>query len=232
MANGNWGGVVMRLVLLAMVVAGAAIYMGTGSGETEFKKTLEAMEQVHSFRVAFSETPAQNLHNDKSWDVDCGRDLVHYQGHLVGTGGDNPHDISEDQFSAGGRNFEIEADGSWGLMKIRPYNLAPAKLFCDGLAQGRDTNLLPSIATMIKRGIIQKGDKKTVNGVRCREWLVTMKGGSTGLEHDTVCLGLDDHLPYELTVDWENSRSTFSRYNAPIPFDLPEAAVQPASATN
>jgi hypothetical protein len=59
-----------------------------------------------------------------------------------------------------------------------------------------------------------------------------MKGGRTGLEHDTVCLGLDDHLPYELTVDWENSRSTFSDYNAPVPFDLPEAAVQPASATN
>ena len=27
---------------------------------------------------------------------------------------------------------------------------------------------------MIKRGV-QKGDKKTVNGVRCCEWLVTMK---------------------------------------------------------
>ena len=61
---------------------------------------------------------------------------------------------------------------------------------------------MPQIATMIQRGILQKGDKKTVNGVRCREWLVTMKGAPSGLEHDTVCLGLEDHLPYEMTVDW------------------------------
>ena len=66
-----------------------------------------------------------------------------------------------------------------------------------------DNGLMPQIATMIKRGILQKGDKKTVNGVRCREWLVTMKGGTSGLEHDTVCLGLEDHLPYEMTVDWQ-----------------------------
>jgi hypothetical protein len=92
-----------------------------------------------------------------------------------------------------------------------------------------DSNLLPQIATMIKRGLLQKGDKKTVNGVRCREWLVTMKGGTRGLEHDTVCLGLEDHLPYEMTVDWENSRTSFSDYNGTIQFDGPEAALQPAS---
>lgn len=229
----NWAGAGMRLVVVSFVVALTVLYMGTGSGEKEFRKSLEAMKQVHSFRVAFSETPAGDAHNDKSWDVDCGRDLVHYQGHLVNTGNDNPHDFTEDQFSAGGRNFELRVDGSWTPMTIpRPFNLAPAQFFCSSLAHGTDTNLLPSIATMIKRGVIQKGDKKTVNGVRCREWLVTMKGGRTGLEHDTVCLGLDDHLPYELTVDWENSRSVFSGYNAPIPFDLPDAAVQPVSATN
>jgi hypothetical protein len=235
MGNRNLTGIGMRLIVAAVIVGAAMTYAGRGSGEEEFQKSLDALRQVHSFRVAFSETPAQNMHNDKSWEVDCARDLVHYQGHLVGTGNDNPHDVTEDQFSVGGRNFELRVDGSWTPMKIpRPYNLAPAKLFCDGLAQGTDTNILPSIATMIKRGIIQKGDKKTVNGVRCREWLVTMKGGRTrtGLEHDTVCLGLEDHLPYELTVDWENSRSTFSDYNAAIPFDIPEAAVQPASATN
>lgn len=232
MGNGNWSGIVMRLVVLGVIVAGAAIYMGTGSGEKEFQKTLEAMKQVHSFRVAFAEIPEQGAHNDKSWDVDCGRDLVHYQGHMVATGGDNPHDFTQDQISVGNRNFEHRPDDSWTPMTIIPYNLAPAKFFCGNLERGRDTNILPSIATMIKRGILQKGDKKTVNGVRCREWLVAMKGGRTGMEHDTVCLGLDDHLPYELTVDWENSHSTFSDYNAPISFDLPEAAVQPASATN
>jgi hypothetical protein len=232
MGDRYWVSVGVRLLVAGVIVAWAVSYLGTGSGEKEFQKTLDAMKQVHSFRASEDRIPAQNMHNDKSWDVDCARDLVHYQGHLVGTGSDNPHDITEDQIAIGGRNFELQVDGSWAPMKIpRPFNLAPAKFFCASLAQGTDTNLLPPIATMIKRGVIQKGDKKTVNGVRCREWLVTMKGGRTGLEHDTVCLGLEDHLPYEMTVDWENSRSSFSGYNAPIQFDVPEAAVQPANTS-
>lgn len=231
MANGNWGGVVMRLVVLGVIVGGAAMYMGTGSGEKEFQKTLDAMKKVHSLHATVESTPMQNMHNDKSWDFDCGRDLVHYQGHLVANGGDNPHDITEDQFTVHGHDFSMQVDGSWAPLKY-DYSLRTAKAVCANLAQGTDTKMLPAIATMIKRGIIQKGDKKTVNGVQCREWLVAMKGGRTGMEHDTVCIGLDDHLPYELTVDWENSRSTFSDYNAPIPFEVPEAVLQPASATN
>jgi hypothetical protein len=58
-----------------------------------------------------------------------------------------------------------------------------------------------------------------------------LRGGLRGLEHDTVCLGLEDHLPYELTVDWENSHTSISDYNTPIQFDLPDTGVQPASTT-
>jgi hypothetical protein len=232
MGNRGVAGIAARLIVAALVVGSAAFYLTKGSGEKEFQKSLEAMKQVHTYRTVFSETPAQNAHNDKTWDVDCSRNLVHYQGHLVGIGVDNPHNVDEDQFSLNGHNFELKVDGSWAPMKLIPYNLAPAKLFCDALAQGRDTQMLPSIATMIKRGIIQKGEKKTVSGIRCQDWLVTMKGGRTGLEHDTVCLGLEDHLPYELTVDWENSTSTFSGYNAPVQFDVPEAALQQASSTS
>jgi len=90
--------------------------------------------------------------------------------------------------------------------------------------------MMPAIATMIKRGILQKGDKKTVGGVRCREWHVTIKAGR-GLEHDTVCLGMDDHLPYEMTVDSRHLRAAYSDYNS-LPLTLPDAAVQPASASS
>ena len=82
---------------------------------------------------------------------------------------------------------------------------------------------------MIQRGVIQKSDKKVVNGVACREYLVTMKYPLRNYEHDTVCLGLEDHLPYELTVAWQNSHSSFSGYNVPISIDLPETALQSTS---
>jgi hypothetical protein len=223
-----WVWIVVRLVVGVALVAWAASYLTTGSAEKEFQKTLEAMKQVHSFRVASVATPGTQ-HNEMLWEVDCNRDLLHHRWHAVQTGSETPSDMSRDEVHVATQEFDRDSDGSWS--KPRFASGKPASWYCGALAQGNDNGLMPQIATMIKRGILQKGAKKTVNGVPCREWLVTMKGGTSGLEHDTVCLGLEDHLPYEMTVDWQQSRSSFSDYNASISFDMPEAAVQLTSET-
>lgn len=217
-----------RLLMAVVIVGWAASYLGSGSGEKEFQKTLDAMKQVHSFRASMSANPGTQ-HNDIQSEVDCGRDIMHQQWHFADASQDPSAELIRDEVGVAGRVYFRQSDGSWAPPRYAAGNLS-AKLVCSELAQGAETHLLPQIATMIKRGVLQKGDKKTVNGVRCREWLVTMKGGFSGLEHDTVCLGLEDHLPYEMTVDWEHSRTTFSDYNAPIEIEVPEAALQPASA--
>lgn len=219
-----------RLLLGVALVTWAASYIGTGSSEKEFQKTLEAMKQVHSFRVAYTATgyPDPNQHNDMLWEVDCNRQIVHYQMHLVETSQNPPIDIKRDELHVAGLEYDRQTDGSWSTGQFSGSNNSFA--YCRNLADGNDSNVLPEIATMIKRGILQKGDKKTVNGMRCREWLVTLRGGPSRLEHDTVCLGLKDHLPYEMTTDWNHSRSSISDYNSPIEFDLPAAALQSASA--
>lgn len=222
-----WMGV--RLLLGVGIVGWAASYLGTGSGEKEFQKTLDAMKQVHSFRVAYTATPPTQ-HMEMLWEVDCNRDIAHHQEHFVQTSASPAAEMNQDQMYVGGRQYDHQSDGSWAQSKYG-YPGGSAKSYCVHLADGTDTNPFPQIATMIKRGIIQKGDKKAVNGVRCREWLVAMRGAPSGLEHDTVCIGLEDRLPYEVTVDWAHSRAEFSDYNTPIQFDLPQAAVQPASAT-
>ena len=228
MGGRYWVWVVVRLAVGVAIVGWAASYLTTGSGEKEFQKTLDAMKQVHSFRVAFTANlPTQ--HNEMLWEVDCDRNVYHYQWHVVQTNSDTTSDMSRDEVHVATEEFDRESDGSWSKPRFTAGGRA-ARWYCGALAQGNDNGLMPRIATMIQRGILQKGDKKTVNGVRCREWLVTMKGAPGGLEHDTVCLGLEDHLPYEMKVDWQQSRSTFSDYNAAISFDMPESAVQPTSA--
>jgi hypothetical protein len=228
MSSRYWFWVMVRLAVGVAIVAWAASYLGPGGGEKEFQKTLEAMKQVHSFRAAFSANPGTQ-HNEILMEVDCNRDLLHYQWHF--TDSSNPAAVvARDEIHVANVEFDHESDGSWSRHQY-PVGVHSAKAYCGKLAQGADTYLLPQIATMIQRGVLQKGDKKTVNGVRCREWLVAMRGAPSGLEHDTVCLGLQDHLPYELTVDWQSSRSSFSDYNSPIQFDIPEAALQPAAAT-
>jgi len=227
MGERYWIWVMVRLAVGVAIVGWAASYLTGGGGEKEFQKTLDAMKQVHSFRMAFTATPGTQ-HNEMLWEIDCTHDILHYQMHVMDTSNGGT-DMTRDEVHVAGQEFDRQSDGSWSKSRYSSGS-GSAKWYCGNLAQGSDTNLLPQIATMIKRGVLQKGDKKTVNGVRCREWLVTMKGGTSGLEHDTVCLGVEDHLPYEMTVDWAASRSSFSDYNAAITFDVPEAGLQPASA--
>jgi hypothetical protein len=224
-----------RLVVAIATVAWAASYLGTGSAEKEFQKTLDAMKQVHSFRAAYRGTgfPSANQHNELLWEVDCNRNIVHRQEHYLDTCTDPPECTKQTDFSREELDWAVyqylrQADGSWAASR----HLAGTQTqhLCGRLQQGTDSDLLPPVATMIKRGILQEGDKKTVNGVRCREWLVTLKGGPGGREHDTLCLGLEDHLPYEMTVDWDRSGTSFSDYNKPIEFDLPAEVVRATSA--
>lgn len=228
MGGRYWVWLGVRLLLAFGIVAWAFSYLGTGSAEKELQKTLDAMKQVHSFRVASTASQHDTQHNEMLWEVDCDHDLLHHRWHLTDTSRDPAIDMLEDNLFIAGQQYSRQGDGSWA--RPRYPTGGSTKGYCRNLAQGTDSNLLPQIATMIKRGVLQTGDKKIVNGVRCREWLVTMKGGFSGLEHDTVCIGLADHLPYEMTIDWEHSHSLYSDYNTAIPFDNPEATVQPANS--
>jgi hypothetical protein len=225
-----WMWVIARLLMGIAIIAWALSYLRPGSGEKEFQKTLDAMKQVQSFRAAVSGNPGTQ-HSEMLWEVDCNRSLLHQQWHLTDSNANPPVDMNQDEVRIDNRTYRKASDGSWSPAGSA-YPGATAKWFCGNLAQGTDSNLLPPIATMIRRGIIEKGDKKTVNGMRCREWLVTMKNGTANLAHDTVCLGVEDHLPYEMSADWEHSHATFSDYNTPLQINVPEAAVQATSASN
>jgi len=222
-----------RLILAIALVAWAGSYLGTSSGEKEFQKTLEAMKHIRSFRASTTATPYSQK-NELSWEVDCDRNLLHFQTHYVDSCTNPPdcdkqNDFSQEELDGSSHEYVRQSDGSWAASKYQTGLKAVG--LCGRLAQGAEIVPFPPIATMIKRGILQKGDKKTVNGVRCREWQVTLRGGPGGLEHDTVCLGLDDRLPYEMTVDWARSRTSFSDYNTTIQFDLPAEVLQATSAS-
>jgi hypothetical protein len=230
MGDRYWIWLGVRLLMAVAIIGWAASYVGgRGSGEREFQKTLEAMKQVHSFRVV-STVSQGNQRNELLFEVDCNRNIVHRQMHAMADTTNPASTFDQDDVEVANQVFDRQKDGSWSKPQYAAVGSRQANWFCTSLTQGTDNGLMPRLATMIQRGIIQKGDKKTVNGVRCREWLVTMRGAPGGLEHDTVCLGLEDGLPYEATIDWQHARANFSDYNAPIQFDLPEAAVQATGA--
>ena len=231
MGGRYWVWLCARLVVAAILVGWAASYItpGNGSGEKELKKALEAIKQVRSVRIATVADPTGTQHSEINWDLVCAQDAYRYRWHLTLTDPEHPSEVNEDEIHVGSTKYQRKPDDSWQAHQY-PQGVTAASAICSRLAQGTENRMFPDIATMVRRAIIQKGDKKSVNGVRCREWLITMKGGFSGLEHDTLCLGVDDHLPYEMTVDYDHSRTTFTDYNSAFQIDLPAAALQNASA--
>jgi hypothetical protein len=210
--------------IVAMLTIGGLIYWGVGSllspngGDAEFQKMLEATEHVKSFRGMYSDT---TQHSEKLWEVDCTRSVVHKRSQT------SPTDVKEDQLLVGLDRYNHDPDGSW--VKIADKHVMySGQWYCDNLAQGSLRDLLPDTRAMLRNAMIGKADKKTVNGVLCQEWQFAMKSRSSG-EKGTVCIGLEDHLPYEMTTE-SGGHYTYSDYNKPIPFEASESLLESASA--
>jgi hypothetical protein len=216
------------------MLAAGAIFWGVGQavgpsrGDVEFKRTLESMKQVKSFRAAYIESTSSTQRWERLWEVDCNRVIVHLHSRDLQTTTDSPFEMNEDELLVGNQRYTRGSDGSWentGYVEDRDS----AKSYCDNLARGTVRGVLPDMYKMISHAMSEKGDKKSVNGVRCREWKFDIRTALSS-QQGSVCIGLDDHLPYEMTMD--GGHYSYSDYNHPIQFEAPEAVLQPASATD
>ncbi len=227
MDNRRWIGAC--LLLAAGVFWGVGQAVGPSNGDTEFQKTLESMKQVKSFRGAYIASASSGQHSERLWEVDCNRLIVHQQSHDSQASADSPFEMKEDELLVGEHVYRRESGGSWENTGDAGPTYS-AKWYCDNLAQGTVRDLLPDILTMTRHAVIAKGDKKTVNGVRCREWNFAMRS-AVNAQQGSVCIGVDDHLPYEMTTE-NGGRYSYSDYNRPIQFEAPEAVLQATSSTD
>lgn len=218
-----------------LVALGVLIFLGIGyflsgnSGDQEFQKMLEATKQIKTFRSVYIANASSGQHSERLWEVDCNRGIIHKQSRDLQPGANAGFDIKEDEFLAGLDRYIRQGDGSWQKTGDT-HILYSGKWYCDNIAQASLRDLLPDTRAMLRNAMIGKGDKKTVNGVRCQDWGFAMKSSTSG-QKGTVCIGLEDHLPYEMTTD-NGARYSYSDYNKPIEFEAPEAVLQAASATD
>lgn len=221
-SRGLW--IVGGVLLAGAIFWGVGQAVGPSSGDAEFQKALEAMKQVKSFRGAYMEASgAQNP--QKVWEVDCNRVIVHEQSQF-GQNSMDGSEMKEDELLVGEQRYIRDGSGGWENGGYAGERFS-AKWYCENIARGTVRDLMPDIRTLISHGITEKGDKKTVNGARCREWKFdqrTVLSSRVG----SICIGVDDHLPYELTMD--GGRYLYSDYNQPIQFEAPEAVLQQASS--
>ena len=219
-----------NLWIAALLLAAGVVFWGVGqavnpsSGDKEFQKTLQAMEQVKSFRGAYTDSTS---HAERLWEVDCNRVIVHQHSRDSQVDSESALRMEADELLVGDQRYTHDSNGTWENLGYAGDRYS-AKWYCENIARGTVRDLLPDLRTMLSHAMTEKGDKKTVNGVRCREWKFAIRTPLSA-QGGSVCIGTDDHLPYEMTMD--GGHYTYSDYNRAIQFDVPEAVLQPASST-
>jgi len=223
-----------RFFWIGAILLGGLFFWAVGyvvkpnGGDVEFQKMLEAMKQVKTFRGSYAGAIASSPHSERLWEVDCTRSIVHKHSQEL-TNGANPAEVTEDQFLVGSdQMFTRTRDGSWEHSKYTSQ-LYSASWYCENIARGSVRDLLPDVRVMLRSATFGEGDKRTVNGVHCQDWNFTMHSATSG-QKGTVCIGMEDHLPYEMTID-NVTHYSYADYNQPPQFDAPDAVLQAASAT-
>ena len=227
MANRRGLWIVGGLLLAGGIFWGVGQAVGPSSGDTEFNKMLEAMQQVKTFRGTYDEGTSGSQRVAKLWEVDCNRIIVHEQFQDSRSGSDSAFEMKEEELLVGDQRYMRDSNGAWentGDAGLRDS----AKWYCENIARGAMRDLMPDVRTLLSHGISEKGDIKTANGVRCREWKFDIRTVMSSRK-GSVCIGVVDHLPYEMTMD--GGHYFYSDYNQPIQFDVPEAVLQPANST-
>lgn len=229
MGNRSWLWMGASLLIGGVIIWAVGQAVNPSSGDTEFKKTLESIKQVKSFRGAYIESASSSQHSERLWEVDCNQVIVHQQSHDAQSNADSPFEMKEEELLVGDQRYTRDRDGSWENNGFAGERYS-AKWYCDNLARGTVRDLLPDMYTLISHAMTEKGDKKTVNGVRCQEWKFAVRSAVLA-DGGSMCIGLNDHLPYEMTMK-NGGHYSYSDYNRTIQFEAPAAVLQPASSTD
>jgi hypothetical protein len=225
-ARGLWSLGITGLLLIAFAV----YWLSPPSGEQEFGRAVEAMKLLRSYRYSSTTAPRPTRHTETHGEMNCSQAALHQVVHVVDQEL-KPSDFVEETVRLNSGTFQRNDEGTWTRRTLSEGWEKPEQL-CAKLGSGIDIPFFPDMSRMQRNGIFEHGEKKTLNGVTCRLWKVGVTEYGSGLEHRTVCLGENDHLPYEVTSDYDQSRTTFSDYNTALEVPEPPATVAADGGSN
>jgi hypothetical protein len=217
-------GFVLARMVMGLIIIGLVFWAVSpnGSGEKEFARAKQALRSVKSYKYQMIADSKGRQYHEGTGEMDC-QNGDHTTLHIVNTSDpDHPFDQTTEEIRVAGKGYSRSGEGPW--IQMRYIGMAPPdpKIECQMLAAGRVVSSFPDYDALIKRAMIGKGDKKTLNGVRCREWKAVIPHGSNSMpDSTTVCLGLDDHLPYEVHEPY-GVHLIYRDFNVPLQIEEPE----------
>jgi hypothetical protein len=220
-----WTWLVARLAVAILLLGWilSALFL-PGSGKKELQRSLDALKKVNSFHYNMV-AAVSSQKTDEEADLVCSDDSFHRKIHIERTNTPTPLIADIETLRSGGRDYRLISNGLW---RRDSSGLEPARMSCERIAQGQATWIVPDIAKFVEYGVIDKGDKKAVNGKLCREWKIADLSGPGPLvrtqatSHVSLCLDIDDHLPREMLVAENNARWVYE-FDKLIHIDVPTA---------
>jgi hypothetical protein len=206
-------GLAARIVVFGLLAL--LIYWAMpGSGASEMKKMNAAMQNATSWRVqTVVAEPTKNV--ESLTEVYCPSRVHSVSKSVIDEGGRHIEDSSESIWIEG--TSYAKKGLRWVVSQEERYNTAT----CKWGPRGTDTLLQPLDAILIE-GKIRQGDKRIVNGDRCRDWIASVPAPAGYRDEFIVCVGKGE-LPLEVSTPDRRLVETYTDWNVPIKIEPPPA---------
>jgi hypothetical protein len=204
-------GLAARLVIFGLV--GLLIYWAMpGSGASEMRKMNAALQNARSWRVqTVVAEPTKSV--ESLTEVYCPSRV---------------HSVSTAVYDEGGRHLEDSSENIWiegtsyakkGMRWVTSQEERSRTATCAWGPRGTDT-LLQSLDAILIAGKVRKGDKRIVNGERCRDWIASVPAPAGWRDEFIVCIGAGE-LPLEVFTPDRRLVETYTDWNAAIRIEPP-----------
>jgi hypothetical protein len=206
-------GLAARLVAIALVAL-VIYWLLPGAGPSELKRMNVALQNARSWRVQTVMTePTKSV--ESLTEVYCPSRVRTVSKAVSDEGGRHNEDDSEDIWIEG--TSYAKKGYKWVVSQQEKSRTASC------FAGPRATDpLLQPLDLILATGKIHKGDKREVNGERCRDWTASVPAPAGWREEFVVCIA-EDGLPREVFTPDRRLVETYTDWNTAIRIEPPPA---------
>jgi hypothetical protein len=206
-------GLAARLVIFGLVAL-LIFWALPDAGLSALKKMNMALQNARSWRVQTVVTePTKSV--ESLTEVYCPSRVRTVNKAVSDEGGRHYEDNSEDIWIDG--TSYAKKGYQWVVSQVERSRTAS----CAMGPRATDALLQP-LDLILTTGKIRKGEKRIVNGERCRDWVASVPAPAGWREEFVVCIG-DDELPREVFTPDRRLVETYSDWNAAIRIEPPPA---------
>ena len=222
---------IIVIIVLVVVVIGAIAYFVPNEGQREFKKQIEALQSVQSWKMDLQVSVNSRLVAHRTHEAQC-PDMEHITEMGPESTGEFIRMANLVYYRKNGaawiQDTNTPQDLFMPLVTPRPCMSNPGGTTTS--PDSGDVEWRTELNRAIKEGTFRKGDLDTVNGSICRNWQVSWTNLRNQLVAYTMCISEQDHLPRRIQAMRENVNMYF-KWNVPVEVVAPESSSVPEAPT-